>query len=148
MKALLFLPALLATELALADHLFTADTSEFEHEVNQLRTHQGQSDVFVIHREELPEDADVATALVECFGAEAGDEVVEVRAGKGFEEMASRRWRLVPFAPRDPVCSGDDYRGGRLPAVKRLCARGPDNALWTCPAAAATTVRPPSSAAC
>src|SRR5436853_559110 len=58
----------------------------------------GRSDVFVIHREELPEDADVATALVECFGAEAGDEVVEVRAGKGFEEMASRRWRLVPAA--------------------------------------------------
>ena len=35
--------------LDLPDHLFTADTSEFEHEVNQLRTHQGQSDVFVIN---------------------------------------------------------------------------------------------------
>src|SRR6266513_973329 len=35
--------------LDLPDHLFTADTSDFEHEVNQLRTHQGQSDVFVIN---------------------------------------------------------------------------------------------------
>ena len=36
--------------LDLPDHLFTGDTSEFEQEVNQLRTHQGQSDVFVINR--------------------------------------------------------------------------------------------------
>src|SRR5213593_2674470 len=35
--------------LNLPDHLFTADTSDFEQEVNQLRTHQGQSDVFVIN---------------------------------------------------------------------------------------------------
>src|SRR2546423_11590854 len=58
----------------------------------------GQSDVFVIHREELPESEDVAEALVECFGAEAGDEVIEVRPGKGYDAMSSRRWRLLPSA--------------------------------------------------
>ncbi len=35
--------------LDLPDHLFAADISDFEQEVNQLRTHQGQSDVFVIN---------------------------------------------------------------------------------------------------
>ena len=35
--------------LGLPDQLFAADISAFEQEVNQLRTHQGQSDVFVIN---------------------------------------------------------------------------------------------------
>ena len=35
--------------LGLPDHLFAADQSEFETEINQLRTHQGQSDVYVIN---------------------------------------------------------------------------------------------------
>jgi succinyl-CoA synthetase beta subunit len=35
--------------LGLPAHLFAADYSDFEQEINQLRTHQGQSDVYVIN---------------------------------------------------------------------------------------------------
>ena len=35
--------------LGLPPHLFASDYSEFEQEINQLRTYQGQSDVFVIN---------------------------------------------------------------------------------------------------
>jgi len=56
--------------LALPDHLFTADSSDFEHEVNQLRTHQGQSDVFVIN--------DKGTILAPTFGGGANSLVTEV----------------------------------------------------------------------
>ena len=56
--------------LGLPDHLFAADTSEFEREVNQLRTHQGQSDVFVIN--------DKGTILAPTFGGGANSLVTEV----------------------------------------------------------------------
>ena len=56
--------------LDLPDHLFTADTSDFEQEVNQLRTHQGQSDVFVIN--------DKGTILAPTFGGGANSLVTEV----------------------------------------------------------------------
>jgi hypothetical protein len=47
-----------------------------------------QPDVFIVYREELPDGEDLATALTDGFGAEVGDEVVEVLAGK------PRRWRI------------------------------------------------------
>ncbi len=50
-----------------------------------------QDDVYLLHREDLPEGEDPADALVHGFGAEAGDEVVEVHAGGG---VSARRWRL------------------------------------------------------
>ncbi len=56
--------------LDLPDQLFTADTSEFEQEVNQLRTHQGQSDVFVINEN--------GTILAPTFGGGANSLVTEV----------------------------------------------------------------------
>jgi len=56
--------------LSLPNHLFAADTSDFEHEVNQLRTHQGQSDVFVIN--------DKGTILAPTFGGGANSLVTEV----------------------------------------------------------------------
>ena len=56
--------------LGLPNHLFAADTSDFEHEVNQLRTHQGQSDVFVIN--------DKGTILAPTFGGGANSLVTEV----------------------------------------------------------------------
>ena len=37
--------------LHLPEHLFVGDDSEFEQEINQLRTYQGQSDVYVINDE-------------------------------------------------------------------------------------------------
>jgi succinyl-CoA synthetase beta subunit len=56
--------------LDLPDDLFTADTSAFELEVNQLRTHQGQSDVFVINPK--------GTILAPTFGGGANSLVTEV----------------------------------------------------------------------
>src|ERR1700722_5247243 len=56
--------------LNLPSHLFTADSSDFEQEVNQLRTHQGQSDVFVIN--------DKGTILAPTFGGGANALVTEV----------------------------------------------------------------------
>jgi hypothetical protein len=48
-----------------------------------------QPDVFVIFREDLPEGVELRQALVGDFGAEAGDEVVDV-APSGIE-----RWRIT-----------------------------------------------------
>ncbi|MEM6578041.1 MAG: ATP-grasp domain-containing protein [Pseudomonadota bacterium] len=56
--------------LGLPNHLFAADFSDFEQEVNQLRTHQGQSDVFVIN--------DDGTILAPTFGGGANSLVTEV----------------------------------------------------------------------
>jgi succinyl-CoA synthetase beta subunit len=56
--------------LELPDHIFTADTSDFEQEVNTLRTHQGQSDVFVIN--------DKGTILAPTFGGGANSLVTEI----------------------------------------------------------------------
>jgi succinyl-CoA synthetase beta subunit len=56
--------------LGLPDQLFAADVSSFEQEVNQLRTHQGQSDVFVINER--------GTILAPTFGGGANSLVTEV----------------------------------------------------------------------
>ena len=48
-----------------------------------------QTAIYLIYREELPEGDDTATALRDTFGAESGDEVVEIRAG------TARRWRIA-----------------------------------------------------
>ena len=56
--------------LGLPDHLFAADQSEFETEINQLRTHQGQSDVYVINPN--------GTILAPTFGGGANSLVSEV----------------------------------------------------------------------
>ena len=56
--------------LGLPDHLFAADASDFEQEINQLRTYQGQSDVYVINAE--------GTILAPTFGGGANSLVSEV----------------------------------------------------------------------
>jgi hypothetical protein len=53
------------------------------------------ADVFVLYREELSAGTDVGQALHEGFGAEAGDEVVEIRAGAEPGQFMTRRWRLA-----------------------------------------------------
>lgn len=58
------------TRLGLPEYLFASDISAFEQEVNQLRTHQGQSDVFVIN--------DKGTILAPTFGGGANSLVTEV----------------------------------------------------------------------
>ena len=56
--------------LGLPPDLFAADQSEFETEINQLRTHQGQSDVYVINPN--------GTILAPTFGGGANSLVSEV----------------------------------------------------------------------
>ena len=56
--------------LKLPADLFAADTSDFEREVNELRTHQGQSDVFVINP--------AGTILAPTFGGGANSLVTEL----------------------------------------------------------------------
>jgi succinyl-CoA synthetase beta subunit len=56
--------------LKLPAHLFAADHSAFEQEINTLRTHQGQSDVYVIN--------DKGTVLAPTFGGGANSLVTEM----------------------------------------------------------------------
>ena len=56
--------------LGLPGHLFAVDYSDFEAEINQLRTYQGQSDVYVIN--------DAGTILAPTFGGGANSLVTEL----------------------------------------------------------------------
>ncbi len=56
--------------LDIPSHLFASDYSEFEQEINQLRTYQGQSDVFVIN--------DKGTITAPTFGGGANALVTEL----------------------------------------------------------------------
>ena len=56
--------------LDLPAHLFAVDYSDFEQEINQLRTYQGQSDVYVIN--------DKGTILAPTFGGGANSLVTEM----------------------------------------------------------------------
>lgn len=49
---------------------------------------------FVIYRDDLPGDEAPMQALRHGFGAEPGDEVVEVRPGVRPGEVVARRWRI------------------------------------------------------
>ena len=55
--------------LKLPNQLFAVDYSDFEQEINQLRTYQGQSDVYVIN--------DQGTVLAPTFGGGANSAVTE-----------------------------------------------------------------------
>lgn len=59
-----------SSRLGLPARLFSADYSDFEAEINQLRTYQGQSDVFIINSE--------GTILAPTFGGGANSLVTEV----------------------------------------------------------------------
>lgn len=60
-----------------------------------LRDAAGARDgVYVIYRDDLPREEAPAQALVDGFGAEPGDEVVEVRPGGRAGEILTRRWRV------------------------------------------------------
>jgi hypothetical protein len=53
-------------------------------------------DVYVVYREDLPDGQPLPQALADAFGAEPGDEVVEVHATGRPGELATRRWRMGP----------------------------------------------------
>lgn len=54
----------------------------------------GAHGVYVIYRDDLPNDESPMLALRHGFGAEPGDEVVEVRPSGRPGEITSRRWRI------------------------------------------------------
>lgn len=54
---------------------------------------RSRDDIYLLHREDLPEGEEPAAALANGFGAEAGDEVIEVPAAVP-GTVAVRRWRL------------------------------------------------------
>jgi hypothetical protein len=66
--------------------------------VDTLGTAMAQTDVYIVHREDLPPDEDPAQALADGYGAAAGDEVIEVRASAGSTELTMQRWRIGPLA--------------------------------------------------
>lgn len=51
-------------------------------------------DAYVVYREELPEGEEPGQALIHGFGANVGDDVVELRAGIKLGEVRARRWRV------------------------------------------------------
>ena len=51
-------------------------------------------DVFVVGREELPDGEHPLQSLRDGFGAELGDEVIEVRPGARPGELQTRRYRV------------------------------------------------------
>ena len=53
-------------------------------------------DVHVVFRDDLPAGETPAAALADGFGAEAGDEVIEVRPAGSSSALTSRRWRVGP----------------------------------------------------
>lgn len=51
--------------------------------------------VYVIYRDDLPREEALDETLMAGFGAEPGDEVVEVRPGGRPGEVLTRRWRVA-----------------------------------------------------
>jgi hypothetical protein len=73
-----------------------ADRARLAEVVGQLV--DGRKDVYVVYREDLPPGEPLPRALVYGYGAEAGDEVVEVRAAGESATRAgvhTRRWAVV-----------------------------------------------------
>ena len=53
-----------------------------------------RENVYVIYRDDFPRELALTQALIDGFGAEAGDEVVEVRPGSRPGEITTRRWQV------------------------------------------------------
>jgi hypothetical protein len=73
-----------------------AERAELADQLVEMLT--GRGDLYMLHREELPAGEPLPTVLRELYGAEPGDEVVEVRPihGTGFRpDVAIRRWTLM-----------------------------------------------------
>ncbi len=50
--------------------------------------------VYLVFRDELAEGVATSQALIDAFGAEDGDDVIEVRAGPQLFDPAARRWQV------------------------------------------------------
>jgi hypothetical protein len=51
-------------------------------------------EVYVLHREDLPDGEDLTRALVDGFGAEVGDQIIEVRAATEQGDLVTQHWLL------------------------------------------------------
>jgi hypothetical protein len=69
------------------------DSAERSNLADLLAAAAGRTDVYVVYRDDLPREEPAASALIHAFGAEPGDEVVEVRPSASGETIA-RRWRV------------------------------------------------------
>ena len=58
-----------------------------------------EDDVFFLHREDLPAADDVEAELTAGFGAEPGDEVVEIGLAAGSVPARVRRWAVGAAVP-------------------------------------------------
>lgn len=56
---------------------------------------EDQPDVFLVPRDDLPAGESASKALIDGYGAVAGDEVVEVRPTARAGEFTSRRWQIA-----------------------------------------------------
>lgn len=54
----------------------------------------GHDHVYLVHREDLAAGCELADALADGFGAEPGDDVVEVHPAAQPGKWMTRRWRL------------------------------------------------------
>jgi hypothetical protein len=74
---------------------------------------ENQENVFVVHRDELPGDTDLESALARGYGAEKGDLVVEVADGRDTHPAPARLWRVTTefqFADDDALEDIDEGR--------------------------------------
>ena len=88
--------------LGLPDQLFAADISAFEQEVNQLRTHQGQSDVFVINEQGHDPGADLRRRGEQPRhrgAGRGGDHLVGLRRQPALREDEGGGLDLLPALP-------------------------------------------------
>lgn len=56
--------------------------------------HPRPEELFFIHREDMPGLGDVTEDLTRCFGAEEGDEVVEIGPSSGLNPARVQRWTI------------------------------------------------------
>ena len=69
---------------------------------------ESQDGVFVVHNDELAEDADLELSLVQGFGAERGDLVVEVGDLQQTPPVPARLWRITLEAELDASDTTDE----------------------------------------
>lgn len=53
-----------------------------------------QADVYVVYAEDLPDSLSLEVGLMEHFGAEPGDEIIEVQPGRSLAEIEVQKWRV------------------------------------------------------
>jgi hypothetical protein len=63
-------------------------------EAIQAHCCSGCDDTFLVFRDDLPDESDSSAALREHFGADFGDDVIELRLGARHGELVQRSWRV------------------------------------------------------